>query len=363
MTTASLGADWRHSSFYCPIRPAIHPQADLLERRAIAWLDEFGVYRDDLDRARGLDTRSAEFICRVCPNADQEGLLLFIEWIYWNFTMDDNRYDTGSAATRTADIVDFNCRLIRSVEASRTGLLGIDPLAPGTEDLANRIRAYATPVQFRRLIDALRHWLHGEAWQASNTERGIMPSVADFAVQRLGSIGMMIFAAFIEIANGIEIPGEQIYSLPVQAATEAIGLIVGWDNDILSYAKNSGQDVLEQNIINVLVHHKQCSVRQALTDAVAIRDRVMTLFLRLRKQISRDAGPELRRYLDDLGHFVRSTIEWSETAPRYAHPIGSTATSSMKSTWGVTFTDVPSDPSTEAPPIASIAWWWDQVDS
>src|SRR5262249_5107351 len=152
-------------------------------------------------------------------------------------------------------------------------------------------------------------------------------------------------AAFIEIANGIEVPGEQLYSDVVQAATEAAGSIVGCDNDLLSYAKEDGQESPALNIVHVLAHHNHCTVQQAAADEQAIRDRIMTLFLGLRRKIAGGADPVLRRYLDGLGHYIRSNIQWSNTAPRYASPRNRHERPVPGATLNVTFTDTPVDSS------------------
>ncbi|MFH8983505.1 terpene synthase family protein [Streptomyces varsoviensis] len=351
--------------FYCPIESLVHPRADRIERRAIAWLDASGIFANDVDRAWNIASHATEFSCRVAPHGEEEPLFLFAIWNHWMFALDDVRLDTGSPAARHLDIVDLGFRMTRCVEAPRSGMLGTGPVAAALDDLVARTRALTTPVQFQRLAEGVRDFLLGVAWQNGNSARGIMPTLADYLPGRISDVGGRFDAAFIEIANDIEVPAEQLCSDAVRAMTEATGLIVACDNDLLSYAKEesrraSGQQPA-QNVVNVLMHHNRCTLDQAVADAQAVRDRTMTLFLTLRDQLLDGAGPALRRYLEGLGHFIAGNIRWSDTAPRYASPRNRHELPVPGARLGVTWRDGPTDPSTEPLPLPTLAWWWDQL--
>ncbi|GGR11958.1 terpene synthase family protein [Streptomyces netropsis] len=361
--TRASAIGWRLPPFYCPIDSAIHPRADQLEERAIAWLDAMGIFRDGTERAWSIATHSTDFSCRMIPYGMDEPLLLFIEWNHWAFALDDFWHDTGSADIRTSRIVDLNARISRCLEAPGSAMLGNTPFAAALEDLAARTRDLATPVQLRRVAEGMRDWLFGAAWQVSNVERGIMPTLSDYVALRPSINGTRFSLAWSEIASGIEIPDGKLYSAPVQALTDAAGFIVSCDNDLFSYAKEDNQETTDQNIVNVLAHQDGSPPDKALGEALAIRDRAMTLFLELRDQIARDADPELRRYLEALGHYIAGCIRWMNAAPRYASPRNRHELPVPGATYGITWRDTPSDPGTGPLPIASAAWWWDQLDS
>ncbi len=354
---------WRLPPFYCPIEPAVHPRAGQLEQRAIAWLDSRGIFGNARDRAWSIATHSTDFSCRIIPYGDDEPLLLFIEWNHWAFALDDICHDTGAADIRTATIVDLNARIARCLEAPGSGMLGSSPFDAALEDLAARTRAMTTPVQLRRVTEGLRDWLFGAAWQVSNVERGVMPSLSDYVAMRPSINGTRFSLSWSEIASGIRIPDHELYSAPVQALTEAAGFIVSCDNDLFSYAKEDSQETTDQNIVNVLAHERRCPAEQALEEALVIRDRAMTLFLDLRAQIARNAGLHLRRYLEALGHYISGCIRWMDAAPRYASPRNRYDLPVPGATYGITWRDSPRDTGTEPLPIASAAWWWEQLDA
>ncbi|MGK5640900.1 terpene synthase family protein [Streptomyces sp. URMC 126] len=354
---------WRLPPFYCPIPDAVHPRRDVLEKRAVAWLDATGIFRDATDRAWSIATHSTDFSCRMIPHGRDEPLLLFIEWNHWAFALDDIWHDTGAADVNTAHIVDLNARISRCLEAPGSAMLGDSPFDAALEDLAARTRAVATPVQLRRVAEGMRDWLFGASWQVSNIERRVMPTLSDYVALRPSINGTRFSLAWSEIANGFEVPAAELASPPVQALTEAAGFVVSCDNDLFSYAKEDDHETTDQNIVNVLVHHNGTSADRALTEALAIRDRAMTLFLRLRDRIARDAGPDLRRYLEALGHYIAGCIRWMNAAPRYASPRNRYELPVPGATYGITWRDTPSDPETGPLPIPAAAWWWDELDA
>ncbi|RST18111.1 hypothetical protein E2C00_06580 [Streptomyces sp. WAC05374] len=353
---------WKLPPFHCPFeRDLIHPKAAELEERAIAWIDAYGLYPDPVERAWGLATHSADFTSRIIPYGDIEPVLLFIEWNYWANAVDDWQ-DSGSTATRTADIADHSARLVRAIEAPGSGLLPPGPLTDALEDLVTRTRAMLTPFQLRRFTEGTRDWLFGASWQTANAERGVMPSLNEFAAMRMSVNGTRFTLTWCDAANGIHLPADVLYSAPVQALTDAAGFIVSCDNDLFSYNKEDHQEPREQNLLNVMALHHHCTPAEALAPAVALRDRAMTLFVRLRDRLARHADAPLRQYLDSLAHYVAGCIAWQNLAPRYASPRNRNALPAEGASYDITWRDTPSDPSPEPPPVPAIAWWWRQLE-
>lgn len=353
---------WQLPPFYCPFeRGLIHPKAAELEERSIAWIDAFGLYPDPTERAWGLATRSADFTSRIIPRGEVEPLLLFTQWTYWAFAVDD-RHDSDSGATRTASVIDQGTRLFRTLETPGSGLLPPGPLTSALEDLVARTRAMLTPVQLHRFAAGVRDWVYGAAAQAAHADRGRMPNLNDFAAMRMSDSGTRFLLAWCDVANGIEVPGEVLYSPPVQALTDAAGFIVACDNDLLSYNKDDHQEPWEQNLLNVLARHHGCTPAEALPAAYALRDRTVTLFLRLREQVARTADEQLLRYLVSLEHWITGDTEYHGLAPRYASPRNRNVLPVEGASYDIAWSDVPSDPSVEPLPIPAFAWWWEQLD-
>ncbi|AJT67043.1 terpene synthase family protein [Streptomyces chattanoogensis] len=352
---------WELPPFYCPFNASlIHPKAEELEARAVEWIDRFGIYPDATERAWGLATHSADFTSRIIPYGEPEPILLFMQWNYWANAIDDWQ-DSGSTSVSTAAIADHSVRLIRSIEAPGSAMLPSSPLTTALDDLVVRTRAMLSPFELRRFAEGTRDWLLGAGWQTANAERGVMPSLNEFCAMRMSVNGTRFTLTWCDAANGIAVPADELYSAPVQALTDAAALLVSCDNDLFSYNKEDHQSPWEQNLLNVVAAEAGCSPREAMGPAVALRDRVMTLFIQGREQVARGASAELLRYLDSLAHYVSGCIEWQNLAPRFASPRNRNALPAEGASYDVTWSPVPRDPAVDAPGIPAIDWWWAEL--
>ncbi len=112
------------------------------------------------------------------------------------------------------------------------------------------------------------------------------------------------------------------------------------------------------NLVNVLAHQEGCSPAEAVPLAVALRDRVMVLFLGLRARLEHDADDGLRRHLAALGHYVAGSIAWQTRAPRYASPRNRYELPVVDAAFTVRYADGPSDTATVPPDLPALAAWW-----
>ncbi|MGW7414218.1 terpene synthase family protein [Streptomyces sp. NPDC054863] len=360
---SALGS--RLPDFYCPVGDAgVHPAAEALGVRALAWADRYGLYPDATERAWARAIHNPDFVGRIIPYGDEETLLLFMEWNYWAWAVDDWQ-DSGTAAGRTAVVVDHGQRVLRTLEAPGSAMLPPGALSAALDDLVARTRARFTPAQLWRLCAGTRDWLSGVAWQTANTERGRMPTLNDFVAVRVSVNGTRFSLAFSEVANGIRLPPDLHCSPAVQALTEAAGFIVSSDNDLFSYAMDDHLDPPAQNLVNVLAHQEGCSAADALPAAVALRDRAMTYFVTLGERLAARSGdPELRRHIDALGHYVSGCIRWMSAAPRYASPRNRHPLPVDGASYDITVTDRPAaaGDGVRIPAVPALDWWWAQLD-
>ncbi|WP_232792302.1 terpene synthase family protein [Actinacidiphila yeochonensis] len=347
--------------FYSPFNEyLVHPRAAEVAERAVAWTDRFGIYPDAAERAWGLATHSADFSCRIIPGGDVEPLVLFAQWNYWANAVDDWQ-DSADTPVSTAAITDHSVRLARALEAPGSAMLPPGPLTTALDDLVARTRAALTPFQLRRFTEGARDWLLGAGWQTANSERGVMPSLADFTSACALANGTRFSLTWSDAAHGIHLPPDTLYSAPVQVLTDAAGFVVSADNDLFSYDKDDDQEPWEQNLVNVVAAEYGCTPAEAVPYAVALRDRVQAFMVRLREQVARTADEPLRRYLDTLGYYVSGSIEWQSRAPRYASPRNRNPWPVEGSRIPVTYRDTPSDPDPGPPPLPVFAWWWHQL--
>ncbi|MET9324810.1 hypothetical protein ABZX75_32365 [Streptomyces sp. NPDC003038] len=347
--------------FYCPLdRDLVHPEAKEVEARAVEWLDAFGLYPDPVERAWGLATHSADFSCRIIPRGEVEPLLLFTEWNYWANAVDDWQ-DSGSGDVRTAAIAEHGVRLLRTIENPGAAVLPDGPMTRALADLVRRTHALLTPFELRRFIEGTRDWLLGAAWQAAQAERGTMPGLNDFAAMGPLANGTRFSLTWSDVARGVRLPADVLYAPALQALTDAAGFVVSADNDLFSYDKDDHLEPWEVNLVNVIAHQEKCPPAEAVRLAVALRDRVMALFLRLREQLAAEADAHLARRLEAMGHYVAGCIAWQSRAPRYASPRNRHELPLPGAGFAIRYTDTPSDAGTEPPALPALAGWWRQV--
>ncbi|MFF5448734.1 hypothetical protein [Streptomyces sp. NPDC012888] len=348
----------RLPAFYCPLeRDLVHPDAKELEVRAVEWLDAFGIYPDAVERAWGLATHSADFSCRIVPEGDPEVLLLFVEWNYWANAVDDWQ-DSGDAGAGTAAVTEHGLRLLRTIEDPGAGVLPAGPMTRALDDLVRRTHAVLDPVQLHRFAGGTRDWLLGAAWQAARAESRSMPGLNEFAAMGSLANGTRFSLTWSDAARGVRLPAEVLCAPALRALTDAAGFVVSADNDLFSYDKDDHLDPPEVNLVNVIAQERGCSPAEAVPSAVALRDRVMVLFLRLRERLARDADPPLARHLEALGQYVAGSIAWQGRAPRYASPRNRHRLPLADARFDLRYAAGPSVPAAGPPPLPAIAGWW-----
>lgn len=346
--------------FYCPLeRELVHAEAKAVETRAVEWLDAFGLYPDPVERAWGLATHSADFSCRIIPRGDAEAVLLFTEWNYWANAVDDWQ-DSGAADVRTAAVADHGVRLLRTLENPGADVLPDGPVTRALADLVRRTHTVLTPFELRRFVEGTRDWLLGAAWQAAQAERGAMPGLNDFVAMGGLANGTRFSLTWSDVAGRVRLPADTLYAPALQALTDAAGFVVSADNDLFSYDKDDHLEPWEVNLVNVIAHEERCPPAEAVPLAVALRDRVMALFLRLRARLADGADPSLARHLEAIGHYVAGCIAWQSRAPRYASPRNRHELPDPGARFAIRYADVPSHAGTEPPALPALARWWRQ---
>ncbi|MGW6985344.1 terpene synthase family protein [Streptomyces sp. NPDC054932] len=345
--------------FYCPLeRDLVHPEAKRVADRAVEWLDAFGVYPDPVERAWGLATHSADFSCRIIPGGNVEALVLFSEWNYWANAVDDWQ-DSGSEEVGTAAVVEHGARLLRTIEDPGASVLPDGPMTRALLDLVHRTHAMLAPYELRRFVEGTRDWLLGAAWRAARAEAGSMPGLNDFVAMGPLANGTRFSLTWSDVARGDRPAADVLCSPAVTVLTDAAGFVVSADNDLFSYDKDDHLEPREVNLVNVLAQQECCSPAEAVPLAVALRDRVMVLFLTLRAQLEEDgADGELRRHLAALGHYVAGSITWQSRAPRYASPRNRYELPLVEAGFEVRFADAPAAAGAEPPDLPALASWW-----
>jgi hypothetical protein len=347
----------------CPIAPAIHPNVEAIESRAVAWIDRTHLYRTSRERAWMIGSNSAEWCARLMPDAVEERLQILTEWTYWGFFFDDQRCDSEPYCSQPGQLAELAGRLVRSLEGPPRQLpASTDPFIVVLQDLHGRLTDLVSPIQLRRWIDGHRHWLASVVWQNSYNERGLVATLDEYLAFRGPATAGPVVVGLSDFAGGYELSEHACQHPAVRALTEMTCLIGGIDNDLQSWSKEQRLQQSGQNVIAVLAHHYGNSAEAALGAAVALRNRIMQLFLTLSRQVAEGASEDLQRYIADLGHVIRGNLDWGRKVPRYtaqpehdADPIRA-----QDREQSLSAASEPAD-AADLADIPSIAWWWNQL--
>ncbi|MFE7777892.1 selina-4(15),7(11)-diene synthase [Streptomyces sp. NPDC057445] len=338
---------------YAPIPSAVHPNHAAIDARTAAWADTFDIGSPEW-RSRLVTQDIGVFAARILPEGQEEVVALLSDFVIWLFGVDDGYCEEGELGGRPGELAATLHRLLRIAQNPESPMLTDDPLAEGLRDLTLRVSRCGTALQAARWVDTLREYFFAVVWESEHRAAGRVPGLNDYALMRLYDGATSVVQPFLEMGYGFELQPYERDSKAVRAAAEMTSFITTWDNDIYSHHKESRGTGYYLNIVRVLEREYGLSPEQALTAAVAQRDRVMCLFLSLRAKLEDEGSPQVRQYLRGLSSFIRATQDWSISSLRYTTPDDPALLPSS-------FTDEPSDGSTDPLDIPSISWWWDLV--
>ncbi|WP_328379375.1 hypothetical protein OG372_31325 [Streptomyces sp. NBC_01020] len=341
--------------FYCPVPPGTHPAAASLNEATVRWMLQQHMDTDEQQRRRLTLCDFGGLTASTMPYGWIEPLTLMARLHAVLFSLDDGLCDESYATAGL--LAQETGRIMRAVEAPYAApSSGESARTAALRSIRLDLARHATPVQLRRWTEAMRVYTSGLVWEASWRSSPGLPSLDDYVTLWMRAIGMAPSTAMIEIAGGLTLADEELDDPRIRALTEMAWTLVSWDNDLYSRNKELLRADDDLNLIDVLAQEYGIDALRAQQEAVVMRDRVMVLFMRLRERALRDAGPQLRQYVNGLGQFVRGHLDWASVCPRYTVPGAPAA--GPDGWWKRLPAVVDQDPL----PLPSISWWWDQLD-
>ncbi|OKI54683.1 terpene synthase family protein [Micromonospora sp. CB01531] len=349
----------RSLRFYCPLSCEQRPDATYLGQRALEWADHFGLVAA-AERRRLARIDIGLLTSLVLPHGLYVPAQIAADFSAWLFALDDRYCDERQQNLQLPELAALLARLTRVLEAPTaepsSGSTPAWPFISALRDLRLRLAAVATPTQVARWVAAMRAYFTATLWEATNRTHKVIPDLDAYTMLRMHSGAMGPSILLLDIADGYELSTTTMSRPDVQALMEMTCVLAGWDNDLISYDKEAARVGDGQNLLDVLAYQNQSTTDQALHQAIALRDRVMSLFLRLRERVLHDASPELARYVTSLSYWVRANIQWGQQSARYGSTDG--LTNSMPPGRATHPTDNDLTPL----PIPTIRWWWQTLD-
>lgn len=335
--------------FYCPV-PSRQPVWDVavLESRGLEWLDATGLCPDPALRERLARAEISRLAALTVPHgADEERVQIVTDLNLW-YTVLDDTYGDGASVAISGQREDLFALLLRTLTAPEAE--PATALDAALRDLRQRIGRVCGRAQVLEWIRAVQAYFQYELWEASRRSHGVLPSLDAYATYCADGRAAAASMAMLPIA-GAYAPDEVEMELPtVRALTDMACVLACWDNDLYSYAKERRHcDGVLISLLPVLGNVLECAPEEAVPEAVALRDSIMTRFLRLRQQIRDRVSAVTARYLDDLALWIRGQLEWGLSSHRFADPAVR-----MPTDWA----PLPRNGRLNPRTLPTMAWWW-----
>lgn len=247
--------------FGIPIPDRVHPQAGPIGDRLVTWAARLGLTNGARDEAR---LRGAGFhlvAARILPDALEEDVELFAQWVTWLLHLDDEQ-DEG-AMGRSPETVHATYAAITAVIEDQpvphaNGVPAVTALAdfwPRTaEGMSNAWR--------RRILAHIHRHRDAFLTQTAHRRNATVPTPHAYPALRRDANGMFMFD-LVEVAYRTEIPP------PLAATTSWIKLcaassdITAWCNDVFSLRRETANNE-PTNYVTVLRHARACSEQTAV---------------------------------------------------------------------------------------------------
>ncbi len=338
---------------FSPIPAAIHPRHAEIDVQTAAWANAYGIGSAEL-RARLVQQSIGTFAARILPGGHEDVVRLLADFVMWLFAVDDGHCEEGDLGRHPGELAGHLHRLLRVAQNPEAPLLLEDPLAAGLRDLRTRVNRFGTPGQAARWIAALREYFFSVVWEASHRSSETVPSLTDYTLMRLYDGATSVVFPILEMAHGYELQPHERDCAAVRAAEEMASFVITWDNDILSHHKERSGTGYYLNVLRVLKKETGTDSAGAMAAAIAQRDRVLLLFLRLAGEVAVWGSPQLRNYMQHLRSFIRGSQDWGISSIRYTTP-------DNPADLPTAFRSTPTDDNPEPLEIAAVSWWWDLV--
>lgn len=340
-------------SFYSPFSEEVSSTVEALEIGTLSWAEKFDLGQGDTQATTLYALTGAKFMAHVYPHANGNLAQALSDYSAWGFAANDQAVPVDPTI-RTCDVLHTLFRWVRTMRSPDSWVADGDSFSAALRDTFLRLRDCMTPVQMHRFTTGQTSWLPDQAWETSLRERGVALTVNEYLAMRIGAGGAYAATSYIDAVEGIEVSDQELASPIARAAAEA-GMMAGLlDNDRYSFGKESRPQFKKYNIFDAIRYeHPDLSLQQAMLDGIAIRDRLLILYIRLCNQFLQCASKELRQYFIGVDRIISGNITYGTTALRYLNPASASTIQRTE--------EPPAGLPTTPLQYPTIAWWWDHL--
>ncbi|MEU0520673.1 4-epi-cubebol synthase [Streptosporangium sp. NPDC006007] len=292
----------------------MNPHVERVNVETLEWLVASGMLGDGKMMESYREAKYGWLGARTYPYAEHHTLRLVTDWCVWLFAFDDAFCESDR---RAAEIARALPQFYAVLEDLDTGDEVDDVFAKSLLEIKGRIAAYGDGDQLDRWRAVTKDYLFAQVWEAANREDKVVPPVEDYIFMRRRTGAMLTVFALIDVATGRPLtPGEWRHP-GIRAITESANDVVVWDNDLISYAKESDGGNSRNNLVNVLARHRGYSRQGAMEVIGRMRNRAIAHMVELRPSLEALGSEAVLAYVRGLEFWISGSVDYSLTSSRY----------------------------------------------
>ncbi|MER6910471.1 terpene synthase family protein [Streptomyces sp. NPDC000594] len=315
--------DFSSTDFSMPFPPA-GPNQSLTQAEIATWqwIDTAGICQAPANR-RYLRRTQPELVSALYyPHATPEVVGLIGQWTAFAFILDDE-FDDGPAGKQPS----FSAEAIQHLTEVMHGAEPTNLLSEALLDLWNRLTADRSASWRRSFRTDVSKWLWTYYAETIDRTSGRLPSIDEYQMHRIYSVGMPMYLDMCEIACAIDLP-EPVRQLPAwrelrDSACQRVGLY----NDLLS-ARKERISAYSHNAVFILEKNHQHSTPEAVRRVNNLVTTKVKKMISLEKQVldqvatlgDEDLIPDILQCLTAYRQLVRGDHDYAFLSQRYMQP-------------------------------------------
>ncbi|KAH9895892.1 terpenoid synthase [Cubamyces lactineus] len=298
-----------------PFIGSFNPHYAKVAPESSAWTDSF---RALSDRKRAFFLQGGnELLCAYAfPYADEERYRAACDFLNLLFIFDATSDDQTSEAVSGIGSVFCNAMSDPEYDDGTT-------LCKMIKEFRQRLLRHCGPLIYQRFIVCCKAYVEAVAVEAELRARGEVLDLEAYQTLRRENSGVPSAFALAGYALGINLPNE-IFEHPMfvvmrHAATD----MVCWSNDLYSYNMEQAMGHTGNNILTVLMTHKDLSLQAAADHVGEHWKTLLSTYLDAKKRLpswGAKIDREVAQYAMAFESWVIGNMNWSFETPRYFGP-------------------------------------------
>ncbi|PSL21429.1 terpene synthase family protein [Dyadobacter jiangsuensis] len=279
---------------YYPWPDLINPHIEKMGIDQIHWIDEDYTYLTEKQQKKYKKMRLHCCIARMLPYASLERITPCHRFILFQSVFDDQ------LEYKTAEEIDvMRHRLVEVFNGSQPESFE-NGLLRQAYKIGEEFRAFMPTTWVARFIDAFhRVTRYGVVDEAPYKQNKTAMSLIYYLINREYSILMYPYLYMIDIETHFVFPDLLDKHPVIQRLRTLTSRIIGWQNDIQGLSKELTLETEVTNLIVVLQHEYNLSLKEALTEAMKIHDADLAEFTDLASVL-----PAFGEYKERVERFI-----------------------------------------------------------